>query len=159
MTYRRSSTPGCGLNLSCPIIRHILKDKPQAGATRISRAWCQSIYHYLDALKLDDFDPSVSPTLRPEDIRDGCSVPFWWRINAMHFRDYTLEQVRDFVFNAVAGGASGVFASVGRIMTTAEAAIKLKVFMHAAQHVEALLNQDIPPDQVVAHRLPVSQYG
>ncbi|TFG70540.1 MAG: hypothetical protein E4H27_05870 [Anaerolineales bacterium] len=114
---------------------------------------------YLDALKLDDFDPSVSPTLRPEDIRDGCSVPFWWRINAMHFRDYSLEKVRDFVYNAVAGGASGVFASVGRIMTSAEAAFKLKVFMHAAQHVEALLHQDIAPDQVAEHRLPIKQYG
>lgn len=114
---------------------------------------------FLDVLKLDSFDPSVSPTLCPQDIRDGCSVPFWWRINAMHIRDYSLEQVRDFVYNAAVGGASGVFASVGRIMTTAEAVLRLKIFMQAAHHVEELLKQGVPPYDIAQHMLPISQYG
>ena len=77
----------------------------------------------------------------------------------MHIRDYSLEQVRDFVYNAAVGGASGVFASVGRIMTTAEAVLRLKIFMQAAHHVEELLKQGVPPYDIAQHMLPISQYG
>jgi len=113
---------------------------------------------YLDALKLDSFDPSVSPTLCPQDIRDGCRVPFLWRLNAMHVRDYTLDQVRDFVYSAVAGGAAGVFSAVGRIMTTPEAAMRVKVFIQAAKHVAELLLRGVPPQEVAHYKLPISDY-
>ncbi|MDF1515758.1 MAG: uroporphyrinogen decarboxylase family protein [Anaerolineae bacterium] len=113
---------------------------------------------FLDALKLDSFDPSVSPTLRPADISTGCNVPFMWRLNAMQVRDYTLEQVRDFVYQAVAEGASGVFSHVGRIMTTMNAAVRIKVFIRAAQHVARLLSNNVPASRVTEYKNQLSFY-
>lgn len=95
--------------------------------------------HHIDALKLDMFDPAVSPKLQPRDLRDNCHTPFWWRLNAMQVRDFSRERVRRFVYEAVADGASGVFCTIGRIMVTQDAADKVRIFIDAAKHVEQLL--------------------
>jgi hypothetical protein len=113
---------------------------------------------FLDDLKLDSFDPSVSPGLSPQDFTDRCSVPFRWRLNAMHVRDLSVEQVCDFVFDAVTAGASGVFSHVGRIMTTQDAALRLSAFMGAVKHVSKLLESGVPQAEVKHHKLPISQY-
>ena len=76
----------------------------------------------------------------------------------MQVRDFTLEQVRDFVYDAVGGGASGVFSNVGRIMITAEAATRLRIFINAANHVTELLEVGILPREVKYHILPISDY-
>jgi hypothetical protein len=114
---------------------------------------------YLDALRLDSYDPSVSPTLCPSDIRDGCHVPFWWRLNEMQVRDYTLEQVRDFVYDAVSGGASGIFSHIGRIMLTPEAALRIKVFMGAAKHISELLLSGVAREALIQYKQPVTGYA
>ncbi len=99
---------------------------------------------YLDRLGLDTFDPSVSPRLRPRDLRDGCRAPFLWRLNAMQTRDLDPGQIRRFVFEAVADGASGLFCAIGRVMANAESAVKVQAFAAAAQDVERLLEKECP---------------
>ena len=99
---------------------------------------------YLDVLGLDSFDPSVSPRLVPSDLRDRCQVPFLWRLNSMHVRDLSCEQIRRFVFEGVAGGASGVFSGIARTMTQGEDADKIRTFIQAARDVERLLAEGCP---------------
>jgi len=94
---------------------------------------------YLDDLKLDRFDPSVSPRLQPRDLRDRCHVPFLWRLNSMQVRDWTCEQIRRFVFESVADGASGVMSIISRTMTGPEDVEKIHTFIEAAKQVEQLL--------------------
>jgi hypothetical protein len=94
---------------------------------------------YLDDLGLDSYDPSVSPALTPADVRDGCRVPFLWRLNSMQVRDLSQAQVRAFVFESVAHGASGVFCTIARTMVDAESVSKVHVLMEAAREVECLL--------------------
>jgi hypothetical protein len=106
---------------------------------------------YLDALGLDSFDPSVSPGLTPTDLRDRCHVPFLWRLNAMHVRDLTRDQVRHFVYDAVADGASGVFCTLSRTMTDPQEASKVHVFIEAAKQVERLLADGCPRDQLASY--------
>ena len=79
-------------------------------------------------------------------------------MNSMHVRDFSVEQVRNFVYDAVSGGASGVFSHVGRIMITQQAALRLKVFIAAAKHVADLIQDGIPRHTVKQYMLPVSQY-
>jgi hypothetical protein len=103
---------------------------------------------YLDALGLDSFDPSVSPRLTPSDLRERCHVPFLWRLNGMHVRDLTSDQVRGFVTHAVAEGASGVFCTLSRTMTGPEAARKIHAFIEAAVQVERLLADGCPREEL-----------
>jgi hypothetical protein len=106
---------------------------------------------HLDILGLDSFDPSVSPRLTPIDLRDRCRVPFLWRLNGMHVRDLTRDQVRRFAFGAVAEGASGVFCTLSRTMTGPEQAAKIHVFIEAAAQIEQLLGDGCPRDQLAQH--------
>jgi hypothetical protein len=103
---------------------------------------------YLDDLGLDSFDPSVSPRLRPVDLRDRCQVPFLWRINAMQIRDFSRDQVRRFVFESVGQGASGVFLVISSTMLQPAEVEKVKVFIDAAKQVEALLAEGRPRDRL-----------
>jgi hypothetical protein len=106
---------------------------------------------YLDVLGLDSFDPSVSPRLTPADLRDRCSVPFLWRLNSMHVRDFTCEQVRRYAYEGVVGGASGVFCTIARTMTSAEDAGKVRAFIEAAREVERLLAEGCPRERLGEH--------
>jgi hypothetical protein len=103
---------------------------------------------HLDTLDLDSFDPSVVFRIQPSDVRDQCHVPFLWRLNSMQVRDYSLAQVRRFVFQSVADGASGVFISVARTMTGQEDAAKVRAFIDAARQTEKLLADGCPRQQL-----------
>ena len=103
---------------------------------------------YLDDLGLDSFDPSVSPQLQPSDLRDRCQVPFLWRLNSMQVRDFSCDQIRRFVFEGVADGASGVFSSIARTMISPEDVAKIYTFIDAAKQVEGLLADGSPREQL-----------
>lgn len=106
---------------------------------------------HLDTLRLDSFDPSVVTKVAPRDLRDRCNVPFLWRLNSMHVRDLSCEQIRRFVFEAVADGASGVFSSIARTMTSKVDAKKIHVFVAAAKQVEQLLAEKCPRHRLRAY--------
>jgi hypothetical protein len=106
---------------------------------------------YLDQLRLDSFDPSVSPRLTPRDLRDGCRVPFLWRLNSMQVRDLSEAQIRRFVFEAVLDGASGVFCAIARTMTEPDAVQKVRTFIEAARQVEELLAESYCREELLKY--------
>lgn len=108
--------------------------------------------HFLDELGLCAFDPSVSPRLQPRDLRDGCSVPFSWRLNEMQARDFSDDEVRAFVYGAAADGASSVTCSIGRTQATLAGAAKLRVFIAAGKEVQALLADGVPREDLRARQ-------
>ena len=99
---------------------------------------------HLDTLGLDSFDPSVAAKITPRDLRDRCHVPFLWRLNSMHVRDLGCDEIRRFVFEAVADGASGVFSGIARTMTSADDTRKIHTFIDAAKQAEHLLVEGCP---------------
>ncbi len=99
---------------------------------------------HLDALGLALFDPSVSPRLRAVDLRDRCRVPFQWRLNSMQMRDFSVEQIRQYVLSGVADGASGVFLNLIRDTVTPEFTPKVHAFMAAAREAEQRLRDGCP---------------
>jgi hypothetical protein len=99
---------------------------------------------HLDTLDLDSFDPSVVTQIQPSDLRDRCHIPFTWRLNSMQVRDFSRSQVRRFVFESVADGASGVFCAIARTMTGPEQVAKVHTFIEAARQVATLLGNGCP---------------
>ena len=106
---------------------------------------------FLDDLCLDTFDPGVSPRLKATDLRDRCCVPFLWRLNGMMVRDFSPDEVRRYVFEGTANGASGVFCTISRTMTAPEAVHKIHTFISAAKQTERLLSEGCPRDRLREH--------
>ncbi len=96
---------------------------------------------FLEAIGLSYFDPSISPKLSPPLIRDGCRVPFGWRLGSFHYLTMTERDVRDWVFQAAADGASRVFTYIEGILCREPQAGKVRVFIEAAREAERMLRE------------------
>ncbi len=94
---------------------------------------------FLEQIGLSDYDPSISPRLTPPLIRDGCRVPFTWRLECFHCREMSLQDVEDFVFQAAADGAGGVSFAVAEMMCTERGVAQIHAFIAAAKEVARLL--------------------
>ena len=103
---------------------------------------------YLEALELARFDPSISAKLSPPDLRDLCRVPFGWRLGNFHYLTLTADEVRDWVFQAAADGASSVFTFVADAMCTPETVPKVHAFIEAAKEVERMFGEGASRDDV-----------
>ena len=94
---------------------------------------------FLEEIGLWSYDPSISHKLNPRLIRDGCRVPYGWRLANFHYPGMSEQDIRDWVFQAVADGASSVYTYVCAMMTTAEAVRKVRAFIEAAQEAARML--------------------
>jgi len=83
------------------------------------------------------YDPSISPQLTPETVRDRCRVPFAWRLGSFHYRDLSAEDVRHFVLRAEAAQASRVFTIVAGPLCQADAVPKVLAFVEACKEAQA----------------------
>jgi hypothetical protein len=107
---------------------------------------------FLDELRLASFDPSVSPRLTAEMVRDHCRVPFTWRLNSTHYVGRSPAQVEDWVWHAAGAGACGIFTLVARDMCTPECAEKVRAFIRAARQVKGLLDSGCPRGELAKRR-------
>lgn len=95
---------------------------------------------FLEEIGLYSFDPSISPKLNPRLINQHCRVPFGWRLGSFHYLTMTCDDVRDWVFQAVADGASSVFTHVEALVCRDEHVPKIETFIQAAGHAKTMLN-------------------
>ena len=102
----------------------------------------------LEKLNLVEYDPSISHKLNPKIIRDTCRIPFGWRLGNFHYYGLTPGLVRDFVFQAVADGASRVWTDISYTLCNDEMAVKVKAFIEAARQVEAMLSKGAGLDEI-----------
>lgn len=98
--------------------------------------------HFLEKLDLVNYDPSVSPKIDPQIIRENTRVPFQWRLCNFHYPSLTVQDVADFVYKAVEDGASGVFTYVCNGMCNSETVPKVHAFISACRNVERILNSE-----------------
>jgi len=103
---------------------------------------------FLEDLGLVDFEPSISPKLSPKIIRDGCRVPFGWRMGSFHYRGLAVQEVEDWVFQAVTDGASYVFTHIAEIMCSDETVEKVHALIRAAKEAERLLAAGATREQI-----------
>lgn len=111
---------------------------------------------YLEEIGLSFYDPSISPHLNPKTIFDHCRVPFLWRLGSFHYTTMTAQDVADFVFQAVADGASRVVTYIEGTMCSEGTAAKVRMFIRAAKEVERLLGEGRSRTELAAH---VSESG
>ena len=112
---------------------------------------------YLETIGLSHFDPSISPKLNPQIIARECRVPFMWRLGSFHYTYMDCQAVRDFVLQAVADGATGVFTHVAEIMCTAVGVEKVRAFIEACKEVEALFAEGRTREEIGARVSPEGQ--
>jgi Uroporphyrinogen decarboxylase (URO-D) len=105
--------------------------------------------HYLDELRIDRYDPAVSPKLTPALVRDGCKSVFGWRYHAMTCAATPIEDTARWVAEAVAGGASRVFATVAPVMLADDRLPRLRAFIEAAKQAKSLLESGCQREAIV----------
>jgi Uroporphyrinogen decarboxylase (URO-D) len=110
---------------------------------------CTDHLPYLDALRLDSYDPSVSAKLTPALILKHCHVPFTWRLTAAGLGGRTPAQVEHWVLDAAAQGAPAVRANVWRNNCTPEAAENMRIFINTAKTVKRLLEKGCPRERLL----------
>lgn len=94
---------------------------------------------YLEKVGIGRYDPSISAKLDPPTIRDRCRVPFVWRLGCFRYAGLSLQEVKDFVCQAAADGAGGVFTVVAAPIANEAGAEKVAAFVETAKAVQAHL--------------------
>ena len=104
--------------------------------------------HFLEDMGLSDFDPGISHKINPPIIRDRCRVSFGWRMGSFHYNGLTTDEVADWVYQAVADGASYVFSQVAEEMCDEETVAKVQVFIGAAKKVASLFEKGATREEI-----------
>ena len=95
---------------------------------------------YLETIGLVRYDPSISRKLNPKLIYENCRVPFGWRLGSFHYLTMHCQDVQDWVFQAVADGASSVITIIEALMCAEEHVPKIRAFIHAAREAKRMLD-------------------
>ncbi len=103
---------------------------------------------FLEDIGLIRYDPSVSPKLNPRIIAERCRVPFVWRLVSYHYREMSLQDVADFVFQSAADGASGVTTIVAETMCNQEDVAKVHAFIRAGKEAKRLLESGCTREEI-----------
>jgi len=112
--------------------------------------------HFLEKLQLVSYDPSVSPQINPRIISETIRVPFKWRLCNFHYPELSVQEVADFVYQAIADGASGISTSVCHGMCNDESVEKVHSFIAACQEVERMFSRGASREEI---RKMVSESG
>jgi len=103
---------------------------------------------YLEIIGLCNYDPSISAKLNPKIIAAECRVPFGWRLESFHYNYLECRDVENFVFQAVADGASSVFSCTESTMCNEAAVRKIQAFIHTAKEAKKMLDAGAGRDEV-----------
>jgi len=103
---------------------------------------------FFEQVNINTFDPSISPKLNPQLIRDNNRVPFFWRLGSFHYNDLSVQDVKDWVYKAVEDGASNVFTGITHIMLDPDTVAKVKAFKEAASNAKDMLDKGISREEI-----------
>ena len=109
---------------------------------RVEQLFC------LEEIGLSHFDPSISPKLNPRLLAEHSRVPFIWRLGCFHYREMSVQDVEDFVFQSAADGASGVITYVAEMTCNAESVPKVHAFIRAAKEAKQLIDEGCSRDEI-----------
>jgi hypothetical protein len=96
---------------------------------------------FLEKLQLASYDPSVSAKINPRIIKEHTRVPFSWRLIEFCYPNLSPANVSDFVYQAIADGASGVFTYITHGMCNNESVKKIHSFISACKEAEQILKK------------------
>ncbi|MCK5757643.1 MAG: hypothetical protein KAH14_01010 [Clostridiales bacterium] len=103
---------------------------------------------FFEKVNINSFDPSISPKLNPQLIRDNSRVPFYWRLGSFHYADLSVQDVKDWVYKAVEDGASNIFTGITHIMLDPHTVAKVKAFQEAADNAKSMFDAGATRDEI-----------
>ena len=103
---------------------------------------------FLEEIGLAFYDPSISPQLNPRLITEHCGVPYTWRLGSIHCRYMTPGDVEDFVYQAVADGASTVHCNVAGSLCDQAGVQQIHAFIRAAKEAQRLFEAGAARDEI-----------
>jgi len=103
---------------------------------------------FLEKISIIDYDPGISPKLTPKIINAATPVSFGWRLAGFCYKSMSCQDVEDFVYRAVAAGASYVFTYIEAVMCDDSTAQKVQAFIGVAKQAEKLLREGGTRDQI-----------
>lgn len=103
---------------------------------------------FLERISITDYDPGISPKLSPKIISTATGVPFGWRLAGFGYSSMSCQDVEDFVYQAVADGASYVFTFIEAVMCDEITAKKVRAFITAASQAQKLLNEGVTREEI-----------
>ena len=95
---------------------------------------------FLEPAGIVDYDSGISPKLNPKVINENTSMPFGWRLGSFNYEEMTTQDISDFVFQAVADGASYVFTCIESVMCKPQTVEKIRVFNDSAEKAKQMLD-------------------
>jgi hypothetical protein len=95
---------------------------------------------HLETIGIVDYEPSVSAKINPKIIANRCRIPFHWSLQSFHFTQLTHQDVKDWVLQAAADGASYIFITLSNGMTKEPYLGKVRVFIETCKNVKKMLD-------------------
>ena len=120
------------------------------GKGRFIHSEDMTVHHlaHLEKLGITFYEPAISAKLNPVSIRKSVRMPFSWKLESFHYPDLSVQDVRDWVLQAAADGASRVWTVIGANMLNDACASKVKAFIRTAREVESWIQQGVPRDEI-----------
>ena len=103
---------------------------------------------YLEQIKICDYDPGISLSLNPRIIKKTTPVKFGWRLSGFNYDSMSCRDVEDFIYQAVADGASYCFTYIEAAMCNQATAEKVRAFVAAADRAKQMLDGQTTRDEI-----------
>jgi hypothetical protein len=143
-------SPNCFSEFVIPFWDQYFRGKTSGKRSAHVENLCPEQLKFLEEIGLSWFDPGISPKLNPRVITEGCRIPFGWRLPGFRIPYLTGREIEDFVFQAVADGASSVFTDLHDCwdLMTVE---KINAFVRAAKEVKRMADHGASRKDIVRH--------
>ncbi|MBI2297682.1 MAG: hypothetical protein HYU66_01800 [Armatimonadetes bacterium] len=112
---------------------------------------------FLEDIGLWSFDPSISNRLNPALLRDRCRVPFTWRLGSFHCHRMTPAEVRDYVYQAAADGASSVHLVLEAVHARYGLEPQVRAFAEAGAEAKRQLGEGLPREALAEQVSPAGR--
>ncbi|GAH48382.1 unnamed protein product, partial [marine sediment metagenome] len=86
---------------------------------------------YLEEIGIVFYDPSLSTNLTPIIIRKRINIPFMWRLHSFQIPSMSQEDIRNWVFQTVAQGATHIYTGIDRNILRGDNPDKIRAFIKA----------------------------
>jgi len=91
---------------------------------------------YLKNLHISHYDPSVSPKLNPEIIRENIDIPFSWLLVPFEFPRMSKDDVENWVYKSLNDGTAHIFTLIYPLMCENDNPEKVRTFIETAKNIK-----------------------
>jgi len=91
---------------------------------------------FLEKVNISHYNPSVSPALSPEIIKEKINIPFGWRLTSFDLRDMSKNEIREWVYKVFEEGVETVFHILEKTSCMDNNPEKVRIFIETCKEIE-----------------------